>query len=56
MGYSEYFNGKLKNECLREKIFYSPKEARIVIGLSQTTYNRIRPHVSLGYRPPAPVI
>jgi hypothetical protein len=31
------------------------KEAQIVIGLWQTTYNRVRPHSSLGYRPPAPV-
>ena len=29
--------------------------AQIVIGLWQTTYNRVRPHSSLGYRPPAPV-
>lgn len=26
-----------------------------MIGLWQTTYNRVRPHSSLGYRPPAPV-
>ena len=26
-----------------------------MIGLWQNTYNRIRPHSSLGYRPPAPV-
>ena len=25
------------------------------IGLWQNTYNRVRPHSSLGYRPPAPV-
>jgi putative transposase len=26
-----------------------------VIGLWQNTYNRVRPHSSWGYRPPAPV-
>ena len=25
-----------------------------MIGLWQNTYNRVRPHSSLGYRPPAP--
>lgn len=54
-GYCESFNGKLRDECLRQEIFYSLKEAQIVIGLWQTTYNRVRPHSSLGYRPPAPV-
>jgi transposase InsO family protein len=46
---------KLQDECLRQEIFYSLKEAQIVIGLWQNTYNRVRPHSSLGYRPPAPV-
>ena len=54
-GYCESFNGKLRDECLRQEIFYSLKEAQIVIGLWQSTYNRVRPHSSLGYRPPAPV-
>ena len=51
----ESFNGKLQDECLRQEIIYSLKEAQIVIGLWQTTYNRVRPHSSLDYRPPAPV-
>ena len=54
-GYCESFNGKLRDECLSQEIFYSLKEAQIVIGLWQNTYNRIRPHSSLGCRPPAPV-
>ncbi|KQO70810.1 integrase [Methylobacterium sp. Leaf469] len=54
-GYCESFNGKLKDECLRQEIFYSLKEAQTVIGIWQNTYNRVRPHSSLGYRPPAPV-
>ncbi|CAA2145110.1 hypothetical protein MBLL_04232 [Methylobacterium bullatum] len=54
-GYWKSFNGKPKDECLRQEIFYSLKEAQIVIGMWLNTYNRVRPHSSLGYRPPAPV-
>ena len=44
-----------RDERLRQEIFYSLREAQVVIGLWQNTYNRVRPHSSLGYRPPAPV-
>jgi putative transposase len=44
-----------RDECLRQEIFYSLREAQVVIGLWQNTYNRVRPHSALGYRPPAPV-
>ncbi|WCS27880.1 IS3 family transposase [Methylobacterium sp. NMS14P] len=54
-GYCEIFDGKLRDECLRQEIFYSLKEAQAVIALWQNTYNCIRPHSSLGLRPPAPV-
>ena len=54
-GYCESFNGKLRDECLNQEIFYSLKEARIVIEQRRRHYNEIRPHSSLGYRPPAPV-
>ena len=53
-GYCESFNGKLRDECLRLEIFYSLKEAMVVIGAWKDHYNRARPHSSLGYRPPAP--
>ena len=53
-GYCESFNGKLRDECLNGEIFYSLKEAQVVIGMWRTFYNTIRPHSSLGYRPPAP--
>jgi len=42
-------------QCLRQEIVYSLKEAQIVNALWQSTYNRVRPHSSSGYRPPAPV-
>jgi len=53
-GYCEIFNGKLRDECLTQEIFHSLKEGKIVIGLWQNTYNRVRPHSSLGSQPPAP--
>lgn len=54
-GYRESFNGKRRDECLRQGIFYSLREAQIIIGLWQNTYNRVRPHSTLGYWQPAPV-
>ncbi|MBI4480854.1 MAG: IS3 family transposase, partial [Acidobacteria bacterium] len=53
-GYCESFNGKLRDECLNGEIFYSLKEAQIVIGQWREEYNTRRPHSALGYRPPAP--
>jgi transposase InsO family protein len=54
-GYCESFNGKLQDECLKREIFYSLREAQVVIGAWKDHYNRVRPHSSLGYRPPAPI-
>ena len=53
-GGMESFNGKLRDELLNGEIFYSLKEARVVIEQWRKHYNTIRPHSSLGYRPPAP--
>jgi putative transposase len=53
-GYCESFNGKLRDECLNGEIFYSLKEAQIVIEKWRVHYNTKRPHSALGYRPPAP--
>ena len=53
-GYCESFNGKLRDELLNGEIFYSLKEAKIVIEQWRKHYNTVRPHSSLGYRPPAP--
>ena len=49
----ESFNGKLRDECLNGEIFYSLKEAQIVIEKWRVEYNTRRPHSALGYRPPA---
>ncbi len=53
-GYNESFNGKLRDELLNGEIFYTLKEAQILIEQWRIHYNTIRPHSSLGYRPPAP--
>ena len=53
-GYCESFNGKLRDECLNGEIFYSLKEAKIVIEMWRKEYNTVRPHSALDYRPPAP--
>ena len=54
-GYCESFNGKLRDELLNGEIFYSLKEAQILIERWRVAYNTERPHSALGYRPPAPV-
>jgi transposase InsO family protein len=54
-GYCESFNGKLRDECLNGEIFYSLKEAQIIIETWRRHYNAVRPHSALGYRPPAPL-
>jgi transposase InsO family protein len=53
-GYCGSFNGKLRDELLNGEIFYSLKEAKIVIEQWRKHYNTIRPYSSLGYRPPVP--
>ena len=54
-GFCESFNGKLRDECLNGEIFYSLKEAKVVIEKWRIHYNTKRPHSALGYRPPAPL-
>ena len=54
-GYIESFNGRMRDELLEREIFYSLKEAQILIEMWRRQYNTVRPHSSLGYRPPAPV-
>jgi len=53
-GYIESFNGKMRDELLAREIFYSLKEAQILIEMWRKYYNTVRPHSALGYRPPAP--
>ena len=53
-GYVESFNGKMRDELLAREIFYSLKEAQILIEDWRVYYNHFRPHSALGYQPPAP--
>ena len=53
-GYNESFNSKLRYEILNTEIFSTLKEAKVLIERWRHHYNTIRPHSSLGYRPPAP--
>lgn len=55
-GYVESFNARLRDELLNGEIFYSLKEAQIIIEGWRQHYNTVRPHASLGYRPPAPEV
>lgn len=53
-GYIETFNGKMRDELLNGEIFYSLKEAQVIIEMWRNHYNTVRPHSSLGYQPPVP--
>jgi transposase InsO family protein len=53
-GYVESFNGKLRDELLNGEIFYTLREAKVLIERWREHYNTWRPHSALGYRPPAP--
>ena len=55
-GYVESFNARLRDELLDGEIFYSLREAEILIESWRRHYNTVRPHASLGYRPPAPEV
>lgn len=43
-----------KTEFLNGEIFYSLREAQILIEQWRIHYNTVKPHSALGYRPPAP--
>ena len=53
-GYCESFNSKLRDELLAAEQFSTLYEAKVLIEQWRRHYNAIRPHSSLGYRPPAP--
>lgn len=53
-GYFESFNGRLRDELLNGEIFYTLREAQVLIEQWRVFYNTRRPHSALGYRPPAP--
>ena len=54
--YIESFNARLRDELLNGEIFYTLREAQIVIETWRRQYDTIRPHASIGYKPPAPEV
>ena len=55
-GFVESFNARLRDELLDGEIFYSLAEAKVVIESWRRHFNTVRPHGSLGFRPPAPEV
>ena len=55
-GFIESFNARLRDELLDGEIFYTLREAQIVIESWRRHYNAVRPHASLGYNAPAPEV
>src|SRR5439155_17453996 len=55
-GYVESFNARLRDELLDGEIFYTLREAKIIIESWRRHYNAVRPHASLDYKPPAPEV
>lgn len=53
-GYCESFNARMRDEFLDGELFDTMAEAEILTRRWVTTYNTVRPHSSLGFRPPAP--
>ena len=55
-GYVESFNARLRDELLDGEIFHSLREAQATINNRRRHYNTVRPHGSIGYKPPAPEV
>ena len=53
-GYMESFNGKLRDELLDREIFETLLEAKVLTKRWRQGYNTVKPHGSLGCRPPTP--
>jgi putative transposase len=52
-GFSESFNGRLRDELLNETLFRSLPDARTKLQDWRRDYNEVRPHSSLGYLAPS---
>ena len=52
----ESFNGKFRQECLRQHGFESLYEAREIVETWRRDYNHVRPHSSLEYQTPKEVV
>ncbi|AQT67248.1 putative transposase OrfB [Anaerohalosphaera lusitana] len=52
-GFIESFNGKFRDEVLNRELFYSVKEAKVIVEQWRMEYNNHRPHSGLDYATPA---
>ena len=50
----ESFNGKVRDVLLNGELFYTLREAQVLVERWRLQYNTQRPYSALGYRPPAP--
>jgi putative transposase len=50
--FGESFNGRFRDECLNQEVFYSIPDARAIIETWRRYYNGKRLHSSLGYQTP----
>ncbi len=55
-GYVESFNARLRDELLSGEIFYTLRQAQVIIEIWRRHYSAIRPHASLDYKPLAPEV
>lgn len=55
-GYIESFNGKFRDECLNQELFYGLTETQVIVDKFRNSYNSERPHSALGYRAPLEVL
>lgn len=53
-GYCESFNARMRDEFLNAELFGNMYEAKVLLERWVRYYNQVRPHSSLGGRPPAP--
>lgn len=52
-GYAESFNGKFRDECLNEEVFWNAQHAQVIIERFRCFHNEERPHSALAYQTPA---
>ena len=50
----DQLKARIRDELLNGEIFYTLKEAQIIIEEWRKHYNTVWPHSALRYRPPAP--
>ena len=47
-GYIEFFNGRLRDECINVQVIFTVADARDKLEQWRLDYNRVRPHSALG--------